>query len=81
MANRPPAQRPGWSRLWYVLLLVPFVGTLIPGWYARSEPALGGWPFFYWYQFLWVIITAALTAVVYAVTTQRRQRRRGGEGR
>jgi Protein of unknown function (DUF3311) len=79
MANRPPARRPGWSGLWYVLLLAPFVGTLFPGWYARSEPALGGWPFFYWYQFLWVIITAALTAVVYVVTTQRRQRRRGGE--
>jgi hypothetical protein len=33
--------------------------------YAKVAPSLGGVPFFYWYQFLWIIIGAALTIVVY----------------
>jgi hypothetical protein len=32
------------------------------------EPTLGGVPFFYWYQLLWVIIGAILTAIVYFAT-------------
>jgi hypothetical protein len=27
-------------------------------------------PFFYWYQLLWIIIGAALTAAVYVVTKE-----------
>ena len=29
--------------------------------YARETPKLGGVPFFFWYQFLWVFLTAGLT--------------------
>ncbi len=54
--------------MWYALLLLPFVGLLFPGLYARAEPALGGIPFFYWYQFGWVFASAGLTAIVYART-------------
>jgi len=32
---------------------------------AVIRMALAGIPFFYWYQFLWVILGAALTAIVY----------------
>jgi Protein of unknown function (DUF3311) len=42
-----------------------------PGWpplYNRVEPAWIGMPFFYWYQLLWVIIGAVLTAIVYFAT-------------
>ena len=38
---------------------------------ASVEPRIAGVPFFYWYQFLWVAIGAALTAVVYFVTVPR----------
>ena len=56
------------GRRWlYVLLIIPLIATLWVPFYAGSSPELGGFPFFYWYQFLWVLITAALTAVVYAV--------------
>jgi hypothetical protein len=55
--------------LWYVLLVVPpCVGTLWVPFYNRAEPALAGIPFFYWYLFLWVGLTAALSAVVYVAT-------------
>ncbi len=62
----PPRPRREWP--WYVLLAAPFVGTLWPGFYNSTEPSLGGVPFFYWYQFSWIAIGAALTAIVYLAT-------------
>lgn len=53
------------SKWWLLLLLLPYLGLLYPPIYARLEPALFGIPFFIWYQFLWVFITVAITAVVY----------------
>ncbi len=58
-------ERPARSRWWYVLLLVPYVGLLWVPFYAREDPALWGFPFFYWYQFAWVPLTALLTWIVY----------------
>ena len=51
-----------------VLLLAVLVATLWVPLYNKLTPALGGWPFFYWYQLLWVIIGAILTAIVYFAT-------------
>ena len=70
-------------RLWYSLLLVEFVAVLIPSIYAREDPKAWGIPFFYWYQFAWVIGSAILTAIVYKATTVSapRSRRVGGEHR
>ncbi len=53
------------SRWWLLLLLLPYLGLLYPPIYARLEPELWGIPFFIWYQFLWVFIAVASTAVVY----------------
>jgi hypothetical protein len=53
---------------WYFLLIIPFIGTLWPPFYSSIEPRFIGIPFFYWYQFLWVIISAVLTAIVYYAT-------------
>jgi hypothetical protein len=57
----------GWS-WWYLLLIVQFVAVLWPPFYNAVEPAWAGIPFFYWYQMLWVIIAAVLTAIVYFAT-------------
>jgi Protein of unknown function (DUF3311) len=64
------------SRHWYWLLLLPFVGLLIPPIYAHEDPELFGFPFFYWYQFAWVPISVAITYFVYS-----RTRTRGTPGR
>lgn len=48
-----------------VLLLIPLVAVLWPPFYAKSSPELSGVPFFYWYQFLWVILTVIIMTVVY----------------
>jgi hypothetical protein len=54
--------------LMYLLLALPFVGTLWVPFYNSVEPAFGSIPFFYWYQFGWIAIGAAVTAFVYFVT-------------
>jgi hypothetical protein len=38
--------------------------------YNSVEPSWIGVPFFYWYQLLWVFISAILTAIVYFVTNE-----------
>ncbi len=47
------------------LLLVPFVGLLWVPFYNRDLPELFGLPFFYWYQLLWVPLTAGIIWIVY----------------
>jgi uncharacterized membrane protein YhdT len=64
-------RRHGGARWWYLLLVLPFVGLLIPPIYASDGPRLFGFPFFYWYQFAWVIVAAVLTILVYRVTKER----------
>ena len=59
------------SWAWYLLLVVPFIAILWVPSYAGGNPPLSGIPFFYWYQFLWILISAALTAIVYFATRER----------
>jgi cell division protein FtsW (lipid II flippase) len=61
-----PERRPRASLL-RLLLLAPFVGVLWISSYNSLAPKLGGIPFFYWYQLLWVVIAAVLIAIVYFV--------------
>ncbi len=65
--ERPPAKRREDTR-WYWLLVLPFIGTLWVPFYNRLEPMAGSIPFFYWYQFAWIGISAVLTAIVYFAT-------------
>lgn len=53
---------------WYLLLLVPFVALSVLPLFNKVEPRLFGIPFFWWYQFLWVPLSAGLTAIVYVLT-------------
>jgi hypothetical protein len=60
-------KRGGWS-WWYLLFVVQFAVALWPPLYNRVAPAWNGMPFFYWFQLLWVIVSAVFTAVVYFAT-------------
>ncbi len=55
-----------------LLLLVPLLGVLIPPIFNVREPELAGFPFFYWYQLLWVPISVACTLIVYRATKGKR---------
>jgi hypothetical protein len=76
---QPPAPDPvrtgrGTSALvlspWNLLLLVPLLMLVTP-WFNRVDPRLGGLPFFYWFQFAFVIVGVACVWIVYAATRRR----------
>ena len=48
-----------------ILLLIGIIVPLLVSTYDQIEPRLFGFPFFYWYQLLWVPITAMLTWIAY----------------
>jgi hypothetical protein len=57
------------------LLAIPIVALLWVKSYARVEPTLAGFPFFIWYQFLWVFLCAACTLAAYRFVLIARPRR------
>jgi hypothetical protein len=56
-----------WSP-WYLLLLIQFVPSLWVPFYNSVEPTFVGMPFFYWFQLALVLVSAAVTAIVYFAT-------------
>jgi hypothetical protein len=49
----------------WIILLLPFIGLLWVPFFNKLEPSLLGFPFFYWYQILWIPVTAFLTWLVF----------------
>jgi hypothetical protein len=63
--QQPPRKHPmTWIAIG-ALLLVPIAGTLWVPFYAHPTPKLGDFPFFYWYQLMWVPIVAILSWIAY----------------
>jgi hypothetical protein len=59
-----------------VLVLVPIVALMLVGTYAKDGPRLWGFPFFYWYQLLWVFIASGCTWLAFVLISNAR---RGGD--
>jgi len=54
------------QRRWFLLLLlIPFIALLWTPFYNSYDPMLFNIPFFYWYQMLWIVLTALLITIVY----------------
>ena len=71
MAHSGPVhRRTGAWVLITVLILISILGTLIVPIYARSSPHIGAFPFFYWYQLLWVPFVAVMMAICYLISTR-----------
>lgn len=49
------------------LLVLPYIALLWVPFYNHAMPSFAGFPFFYWYQFLWVPLTSLLIYIVYKV--------------
>jgi hypothetical protein len=64
MRGRAASKQQGDSKM-RLLLLLPFIALLWIPFYNRDLPALFGFPFFYWYQLLWVPLTAVLIWIVF----------------
>ncbi|CAJ63456.1 MULTISPECIES: DUF3311 domain-containing protein [Frankia] len=60
-SGRPPAWTGGvvGRTVAAVVLAVQVVALLLVGTYARHGPRLWGFPFFYWYTLLWLLLGAA----------------------
>lgn len=66
------------SNRWLWLLLLPWIAMIWVPSYNKVEPQLFDFPFFYWYQLLWVLISAVITALVYHKTKDRSKRGNAG---
>lgn len=66
------------SKWVYLLLVVPFLGTAWVPLYDRLDPTLFGFPFFYWYQLVWMPASVLLTGMVYWLTEPRQVSTRSG---
>ena len=62
-----PAKKPSRTKrlVWYVLLFIPFFVAIWVPLYNRVEPSLYGIPFFYWFQFVWIVVAALVTAAAH----------------
>ncbi|HWE91800.1 MAG TPA: DUF3311 domain-containing protein [Pseudonocardiaceae bacterium] len=69
MSSLPPEPRPARARFnaWNLLLLLPLLMLVTP-WFNRTTPRLAGIPFFYWYQFAFVLVGVASVWIVYATS-------------
>ncbi|WP_304047026.1 DUF3311 domain-containing protein [Jatrophihabitans endophyticus] len=56
-----------------VLLAIPCVALALVPLYSRTTPSVAGFPFFYWYQLLWVILTPILTWAAYLLIKRGRR--------
>jgi hypothetical protein len=59
------------------LLLLGIVVPLLVSTYDQVEPRLFGFPFFYWYQLLWVFLAAGLCYLSFRLL---KRERRTGDG-
>src|SRR5579872_6284049 len=69
----PVAAHPITSIVIFVLVTAAILGTLIVPIYARITPKLGDFPFFYWYQLIYMPAVALVLWI--AMLLQRRLRR------
>lgn len=56
-----------------ILLLIGIVVPLLVSTYDQIEPRLFGFPFFYWYQLMWVFIAAAICGISYGLLQRERR--------
>ncbi|SHF75692.1 Protein of unknown function [Jatrophihabitans endophyticus] len=77
--DRPPVRRPRLSPAAtvavVVLLAIPCVALAAVPLYSREDPKIAGWPFFYWFQLLWVILTPIMTYAAYVIIKRSRGER------
>jgi len=79
--SEPNARRTGGA--WAVvagLLAVGIVLPLLVGLYDSIEPRLGGFPFYYWFQFLLIPVVSLLTFIAFRLSLRATQKDRATFG-
>ena len=81
-----PARRPS-TGLWALIIVILLPAVVLPLWvplYDKTDPTLFGFPFFFWFQFLLIIVVTSLTGFCYwlSLLAERKTREEHGlEGR
>lgn len=57
-----------------VCLALPIIALMWVGSYDKVEPTLAGFPFFFWYQFLWVFLCSGFTWAAYKLVLAARRK-------
>lgn len=64
------SRRPS-TGLWVVIIVVLIPPVVLPLWvplYDKTDPKLWGFPFFYWFQFALILVSAVLTIVAFLLS-------------
>ena len=80
-----PTRRPS-PGLWALIIVILLPALVLPLWvplYDKTDPTMWGFPFFFWFQFSMILMSAVLTAVAYALSLvyDRRRKAHGRSGR
>jgi Protein of unknown function (DUF3311) len=78
-----PAHRPSIG-LWTLIIVILAPAVVIPLWvplYDKTDPTLWGFPFFYWFQFALILLSAVCTILAYGLSRVADRRRREGAPR
>jgi hypothetical protein len=59
-----------------ICVIAPFVAVLAVPVFNKRTPEVAGFPFYFWWQLLWVVITALLMALAYTVVHREELARR-----
>jgi Protein of unknown function (DUF3311) len=83
--TRPPSGTApsGTKSTWIVVGVLLAVGAIVPllVWtYDSESPSLGGFPFFFWFQFLLIPIVSAMTYVAFKLSETATERDRQARG-
>jgi len=79
MSQDSPARRPS-PGLWALIIVILLPAVVLPLWvplYDKTDPTLLGFPFFFWFQFALILLSAVLTSAAYGLALLA-DRRRGG---
>ncbi|MGI8523150.1 MAG: DUF3311 domain-containing protein [Nocardioides sp.] len=57
--------------LWIAIIVILAPAVVLPlivPLYDKSDPRLGGWPFFFWFQMALIVMSTVLTAIAYGIS-------------
>ena len=73
------ARRPS-TGLWVLILILLVPPVALPLWvplYNKTDPTLWGFPFFYWFQFALIVVSAVLTSAAFALSNLAERKDKG----